>query len=131
MKGSGTTTSSSQIDDTVKASVELPPIAEQASSPILGVKVSSCPLLDFIDNYPCVVSKDVHYRLLIKRNLAFPGLPTPHIEFIEGALSPTEVRDDKALETEAQRITRVGRDHDPAFVIEFPQSLAGKGIFVV
>ncbi|MCJ1278043.1 hypothetical protein MMC21_005857 [Puttea exsequens] len=96
-----------------------------------GVKASPYPPLDFIDNHPCVVSQDVHYGLLSKRDLALSGLPTPHTEVIDGKLSPAEVHDEKIVEAEAQRIIQAVRDRALPFVIKFPQSLAGQGVFVV
>ncbi len=99
--------------------------------PDAGVKVSPYPPLDFIDDHPCVVSQDVHYRLLSKRDLALSGLPTPQTDVIDGELSPAEVQDDKGVEAEAQRIIQAVRDRALPFVIKFPQSLAGQGVFVV
>ena len=100
-------------------------------NPDTGVKVSPYPPLDFIDNHPCVVSQDVHYRLMSKRDLALARLPTPQTDVIDGKLSPAEVQDEKAVEAEAQRIIQAVRDRAPPFVIKFPQSLAGQGVFVV
>lgn len=96
-----------------------------------GVHVSPYPPLDFIDDHACVVSQDVHYRLLSKRDLALSGLPTPQTDAIDGELSPEETRDENAVEAEAQRIIQVVRDRPIPFVIKFPQSLAGQGVFVV
>ncbi|ORY13601.1 hypothetical protein BCR34DRAFT_561786 [Clohesyomyces aquaticus] len=66
-----------------------------------------------------------------KRDLAFSGLPTPRTEVIEGRLSPSDVLDDKLVEAEAQRILQAVKDKPTPFVIKFPQSLAGQGVFVI
>ncbi|KAF2268082.1 hypothetical protein CC78DRAFT_576631 [Lojkania enalia] len=99
--------------------------------PNKGVKASPYPPLDFLDNHPTVVSQDAHYRLMSKRDLALSGLPTPKTQVIEGRLSPTEALDDTLVEAEAQRIIQAVRDRSTPFVIKFPQSLAGQGVFVV
>ncbi|KAI4088773.1 MAG: hypothetical protein LQ344_005826 [Seirophora lacunosa] len=96
-----------------------------------GVKISAYPPLDFIDDHPCVVSQDVHYRLLSKRDLALSGLPTPPTEVIHGALSPAEAQNENLVKVETQRIIQAVRDRPLPFVIKFPQSLAGQGVFVI
>ncbi|KAL8764118.1 MAG: hypothetical protein Q9184_000260 [Pyrenodesmia sp. 2 TL-2023] len=96
-----------------------------------GTKISAYPPLDFIDRHPCVVSQDVHYRLLSKRDLALSGLPTPSTDVIDGTLSPAEVRDEKVVQAEARCIIQAVQDRPIPFVIKFPQSLAGQGVFVI
>lgn len=99
--------------------------------PERGVKISPYPPLDFIDDHPCVVSQEVHYKLLSKRDLALSDLSTPQTDVIDGILSPADINDENAVETESQRIIQAVRDRPLPFVIKFPQSLAGQGVFVV
>ncbi|KAI4170272.1 MAG: hypothetical protein LQ346_008879 [Caloplaca aetnensis] len=99
--------------------------------PGAAVKVSAYPPLDFIDDHLCVVSQDVHYGLLSKRDLALSGLPTPPTDVIDGRLSPAEVQDENAVKVESRRIIQAVRDRPLPFVIKFPQSLAGQGVFVI
>jgi len=103
----------------------------ESFKPDEGVKVSPYPVLDFLDQSPCVVSQDVHYRLLSKRDLALSGLPTPQTHAIEGKLSPSDIKDEDKVQAEANRIINIVRERAPPFVIKFPQSLAGQGVFPV
>ncbi|KAK6854199.1 hypothetical protein PG995_009292 [Apiospora arundinis] len=80
-----------------------------------GVEVSPYPPQDFLDDKPTIMSQELHYRLLSKRELAFSGLPTPHTD----------------VEAESQRILETIRAHKFPFVIKFPLAVAGQGVFVV
>jgi hypothetical protein len=99
--------------------------------PAPGVQISPYPPLDFLDEHLTVVKQDIHYGLMSKRDLALSGLPTPQTQVIESTLSPTDVIDDDVVEAEARRIVGVVRDRLTPFVVKFPQSLAGQGVFVI
>lgn len=96
-----------------------------------GAKVDAYPPLDFTDEHPTFMSQDVHYGLLSKRDLALSGLPTPHTVVIEGDISPADVSNDNIVEAESQRMIQAVREYPTPFVLKFPQSLAGQGVFVL
>ncbi|KAB8238389.1 putative solid-state culture specific protein [Aspergillus alliaceus] len=102
-----------------------------AFRPKPNVHISPYPPLDFLDNHPCILSQETHYGLLSKRNLALSGLPTPPSDVIEGQLSPEDVQDNFKVETETQRILDAVRAKPAPFVVKFPQSLSGQGVFVI
>jgi hypothetical protein len=99
--------------------------------PTPGVKISPYPPLDFLDEHETIVNQDVHYGLMSKRDLALSDLPTPPTQVIESLLSPADILDDDVVEAEARRIVGVVRDRPTPFVVKFPQSLAGQGVFVI
>ncbi|RYP20940.1 hypothetical protein DL765_002477 [Monosporascus sp. GIB2] len=96
-----------------------------------GVKISPYPPQDFLDKHSTILSQESHYNLLSKRGLALSGLPTPKTEVIDGILEPADVLDDAKVETETQRILQEIRSKPFPFVIKFPLSAAGQGVFVV
>lgn len=96
-----------------------------------GVKVSPYPPQDFLDSHPTILSQEAHYNLLSKRGLALSGLPTPKTEVIDGILGPADVLDDAKVEMETQRILQEVRSKPFPFVIKFPLSAAGQGVFVI
>lgn len=96
-----------------------------------GVRISPYPPLDFLDNHPCIIPQEVHYQLLSKRDLALSNLPTPQTDIIDGSLLPHDVENDQTVERESKRIIDAVRAKAPPFVIKFPQSLSGQGVFVV
>ncbi|KAK8014354.1 solid-state culture specific protein [Apiospora arundinis] len=96
-----------------------------------GVEVSPYPPQDFLDDKPTIMSQELHYRLLSKRELAFSGLPTPHTNVVDTLLGPADMADDAKVEAESQRILETIRAHKFPFVIKFPLAVAGQGVFVV
>lgn len=109
-------------------------IADAAAfEPVPGVKINPYPPLDFLDRHPTTMPQDDHYRLLSKRDLALSGLPTPPTQIVDGALGPDDVGDAAKVAAEAERmIAATGvRDRALPFVLKFPQSLSGSGVFVV
>ena len=103
------------------------------------VKISPYPPLDFLDKHPCLLDQNTHYRLLSKRDLALSGLPTPRTELIDSDISPlvvhqggdSEAAEAASIAAETQRMLRPIRERTVPFVIKFPQSLAGQGVFVI
>ncbi|KAE8150731.1 solid-state culture-specific ATP-grasp domain protein [Aspergillus avenaceus] len=93
--------------------------------------VSPYPPLDFLDKHACIVSQEAHYGLLSKRNLALSGLPAAPGTVIEGSLAPEEVQDEEKVARETQRMLDVVRARPTPFVLKFPQSLSGQGVFVM
>lgn len=87
--------------------------------------------LDCLSHVKGIVTPEVHYELLSKRELAICGLPTPSGEVIATSLTLDQIQDDNAVKQESKRyITAVEKRALP-FVLKFPQSLAGHGVFVI
>jgi hypothetical protein len=96
-----------------------------------AVRISPYPPLDFLDEHLTVVNQDAHYGLMSKRDLALSGLPTPRTQVVESTLSLADVLNGDVIEAEAKRIVQVLRDRPTPFVVKFPQSLAGQGVFII
>ena len=109
-------------------------IADAAAfQPAPGVRINPYPPLDFLDGHPTIMPQEAHYRLLSKRDLALSGLPTPPTQIVDCALGPADVGDAAKVAAEAERmIAATGlRDRALPFVLKFPQSLSGSGVFIV
>lgn len=96
-----------------------------------GEKVVTYTPLDCCEPYETVVDQAVHYELLSKRSLAVAGLPTPPTEVVECRLGVADVEDPWLVDEEAKRLVAAVRDRALPFVLKFPQSLAGQGVFVL
>lgn len=96
-----------------------------------GEKIVTYTPLDCFEPHETVVDQAVHYELLSKRSLAAAGLPTPPTEVLECHLAVADVEDPWLVDEEAKRLVAAVRDRALPFVLKFPQSLAGQGVFVL
>jgi hypothetical protein len=101
-----------------------------APSGKLATVVASNPL-DCLSKLPGIITPEVHYKLLSKHDLVHSGLPMPPSDVLTTSLAPAEVEDDSLVRRESSRFINAVKSRALPFVLKFPQSLAGYGVFVV
>lgn len=100
-----------------------------------GEAINPYPTLDFLDAHPTILSQETLYQFQSKRWLALSGLPTPptRVVDLDPAFGPADARDAAKVQAEAQRLVAESgvRDRALPFVVKFPQTYAGAGVFVL
>ena len=96
-----------------------------------GVSISPYPPMDFLDGHTCILDQEKHYRLMSKRDLALSDLPSPKTKVFDGHLTAEEARDDDKVEQEVERFVQAVRSEALPFVIKFPQSVTGQGVWFI
>jgi hypothetical protein len=96
-----------------------------------GVKINPYPPMDFLDAHPCIMDQEKHYGLLSKRDLALSDLPSPKTKVFDGILTAEDAKDDAKVEQEVERFVTAFRAEPLPFVLKFPQSVTGAGVWFV
>ncbi|KJZ72366.1 hypothetical protein HIM_08292 [Hirsutella minnesotensis 3608] len=87
--------------------------------------------LDCLSQHPGIITSEVHYQLLSKYDLAKSSLPTPPSNILTTSITPIEVEDDVLVEAESNRFVEAVKKRALPFVLKFPSSLAGHGVFIL
>lgn len=101
-----------------------------APSGKVATVVASNPL-DCLSKLPGIVTPETHYKLLSKHDLVHSGLPMAPSDILTTSLTPAEVEDDSLVKRESNRLVDAVKNRALPFVLKFPQSLAGYGVFVL
>jgi hypothetical protein len=96
-----------------------------------GVKINPYPPMDFLDAHTCIMDQEKHYGLLSKRDLALSDLPSPKTKVFDGQLTAEEARDEAKVEQEVECFVQAVRSEPLPFVIKFPQSVTGQGVWFI
>jgi hypothetical protein len=87
--------------------------------------------MDFVDAHPVIVDQEAHYGLLSKRDLALSHLPTPATKVIDCRLTARDAENEKNVEAEIERFVQAVRFEPLPFVVKFPQSVTGQGVWII
>ena len=96
-----------------------------------GVSINPYPPMDFLDAHTCIMDQEKHYGLLSKRDLALSGLPSPKTKVVDGQLTAEDAKDDEEVEREVERFVQAVQSEALPFVIKFPQSVTGQGVWFI
>jgi hypothetical protein len=95
------------------------------------VRVNPYPPMDFLDAHTCIMDQEKHYGLLSKRDLALSDLPSPKTKVFDGQLTAEDAKDDAKVEQEVERFVQAVRAEPLPFVLKFPQSVTGQGVWFI
>lgn len=96
-----------------------------------GVLINPYPPMDFLDSHQCILDQEKHYGLMSKRDLALSDMPSPKTKVIDGRLTAEEVKNENKVQQEVDRFIQAVRHEPLPFVIKFPQSVTGQGVWFI